>query len=128
MNRKCNILKGVLRMPYLEYGKIDAATEKRLNDLIHNKSFKSYWRKKRTFDLIVSSALLAVAAIPMGLVAIAIVIDAGLMISGTIFFIMGIRKHRKSGINLLFSILVNTDHHINCHDHDKCGQDSDQPF
>ena len=62
-------------MPYLEYGKIDAATEKRLNDSIHNKSFKSYWRKKRTFDLIVSSALLAVAAIPMGLVAIAIVID-----------------------------------------------------
>ena len=62
-------------MPYLEYGKIDAATEKRLNDLIHNKSFKSYWRKKRTFDLIVSSILLTVAAIPMGMVAVAIFID-----------------------------------------------------
>ena len=61
-------------MPYLEYGKIDAATEKRLNDLIHNKSFKSYWRKKRSFDLVVSSVLLALAAIPMGLVAIAVAI------------------------------------------------------
>ena len=62
-------------MPYLEYGKIDAATEKRLNDLIHNKSFKSYWRKKRSFDLVVSSVLLALAAIPMGVVAAAIFID-----------------------------------------------------
>ena len=62
-------------MPYLEYGKIDEATEKRLNDLINNKSFRSYWRKKRTFDIIVSSMLLTVAIIPMGLVALAIFID-----------------------------------------------------
>ena len=62
-------------MPYLEYGKIDEATEKRLNDLIHNKSFRSYWRKKRTFDLIVSSLLLTVAIVPMGVVAVAIFID-----------------------------------------------------
>jgi len=62
-------------MPYLEYGKIDAATEKRLNDLINNKSFRSYWRKKRTFDLVVSSILLTVAAVPMGVVALAVFID-----------------------------------------------------
>ena len=54
-------------MPYLEFGKIDEATEKRLNELIHGKSFRSYWRKKRIFDIIVSSVILLFAAIPMAL-------------------------------------------------------------
>lgn len=62
-------------MPFLESGKIDEVTEKRLNELIQKRSFRSYWRKKRTFDLIVSSLLLAIAAIPMGLIAIAIFLD-----------------------------------------------------
>ena len=62
-------------MPYLEYGTIDEATEKRLTEIISNKSFKSYWRKKRAFDIVVASVLLLFAAIPMALVAIAIFID-----------------------------------------------------
>ena len=62
-------------MPYLEHGKIDEATEKRLRELLENKSFRSYWRKKRRFDIVVSSIILTLAAIPMGIVAIAIVID-----------------------------------------------------
>jgi lipopolysaccharide/colanic/teichoic acid biosynthesis glycosyltransferase len=62
-------------MPFLEYGKIDEATEKRLKEIIENKSFQKYWKKKRSFDVIVSSILLFFAAIPMGLVAIAIFID-----------------------------------------------------
>ena len=62
-------------MPYLEYGKIDPVTEKRLDEMLSNKSFKSYWRKKRTFDIIVSSVLLLVLAVPMVLVAILVFID-----------------------------------------------------
>ena len=62
-------------MPYLEYGKIDAATEKRLKEIVENKSFKSYWIKKRMFDIVVSSFLLLIVIIPILLVAIAIFID-----------------------------------------------------
>jgi len=62
-------------MPYLEYGTIDEATEKRLKEIVENKSFKSYWRKKRAFDIFFSSILLVFAAIPIVLVAIAIFID-----------------------------------------------------
>ena len=62
-------------MPYLEYGKIDPATEKKLREILTNKSFKAYWRKKRSFDIAVCSILLALAAIPMGAVAAAIYID-----------------------------------------------------
>ena len=61
-------------MPYLEKGKIDERTKKRLDSLIQ-KSYKNYWRKKRTFDLIVSGILLLVLIIPMALVALAIFID-----------------------------------------------------
>ena len=61
-------------MAYLEYGKIDERTEKRLNELL-KRSFKSYWRKKRTFDLIVASLLLLIMIIPMMLVALVIFID-----------------------------------------------------
>lgn len=62
-------------MPYLEFGKIDEKTEKRLTKIISNKSFRSYWRKKRTFDIIISLLILIIAIIPMGIVALAIIID-----------------------------------------------------
>ena len=62
-------------MPYLEYGKIDDATEKRLKEIVGNKSFKTYWLKKRIFDVIVSTILLIFAIIPILLVALAIFID-----------------------------------------------------
>ena len=61
-------------MAYLEYGKIDEKTEKRLNELL-KKSFKSYWRKKRTFDIIVTSILLIILIIPMALVALLVFLD-----------------------------------------------------
>ena len=61
-------------MAYLEPGKIDEATEKRLNELLR-KSYAKFWRKKRTFDLIVTSILLVILAIPMAIVALAIYID-----------------------------------------------------
>ncbi|MBR0412027.1 MAG: sugar transferase [Eubacterium sp.] len=62
-------------MPYLEYGKVDDATEKRLKEIVENKSFRTYWRKKRVFDVIVSTILLIFAIIPILLVALAIFID-----------------------------------------------------
>ena len=62
-------------MPYLEFGKIDEETEKKLIELTENKSFRSYWRKKRTFDIIVATVILLFATIPMLLVALAIFID-----------------------------------------------------
>ena len=62
-------------MPYLEYGVIDEATEKRLKEIVENKSFKTYWRRKRVFDVIVSTILLVFAIIPILLVALAIFID-----------------------------------------------------
>lgn len=62
-------------MAYLEFGKIDEKTEQRLKDIIEHKSFKSYWRKKRIFDIIVSSIILLFAIIPILLVALAIFID-----------------------------------------------------
>ena len=61
-------------MPYLEYGKIDAKTEKRLQELL-KKDFRSFWRKKRAFDLIVASFLLIIMAIPMIITALVIFID-----------------------------------------------------
>lgn len=61
-------------MAYLEYGKIDERTEKRMNELL-KKSFKSYWQKKRTFDIIVTSILLVILIIPMALVALLVFID-----------------------------------------------------
>jgi len=62
-------------MAYLEYGKIDEVTEKRLKEIVENKSFKSYWIKKRMFDIVVSSFLLLIVIIPILLVAVAIFID-----------------------------------------------------
>lgn len=61
-------------MAYLEYGKIDAKTEERMRR-IFNKSFKSYWRKKRTFDIIVTSLLMLILFIPMMLIALMVFLD-----------------------------------------------------
>ncbi len=62
-------------MAFLEYGKIDAKTEKRLDDLIKNKNFKNYWRRKRTFDLIVTGLLLLILIIPFGIIALLVFLD-----------------------------------------------------
>ena len=62
-------------MPYLEFGKIDEKTEKKLVELTENKSFRSYWRKKRIFDIIVATIIVLFATIPILLVALAIFID-----------------------------------------------------
>ena len=62
-------------MPYLEFGKIDKATEERLARIVNNKSFRSYWRKKRIFDIIVSLVILIIAIIPMAVVALAVFLD-----------------------------------------------------
>ena len=61
-------------MAYLEHGEIDEKTAKRLNELLE-KSYYSYWRKKRAFDVIVTTIILLLAAIPMLLVAALIWID-----------------------------------------------------
>jgi len=58
----------------LEHGEIDEKTAKRLNELLE-KSYYSYWRKKRAFDVIVTTIILLLAAIPMLLVAALIWID-----------------------------------------------------
>lgn len=62
-------------MPYLEFGKISKETEERLARIINNKSFRSYWRKKRTFDVIVSLIILIFAIIPILIISIAIFLD-----------------------------------------------------
>ena len=43
--------------------------------MLKNKSFRTYWKKKRAFDIVVCSGLLLVSAIPMALVAGAIYLD-----------------------------------------------------
>ena len=62
-------------MPYLEFGEISKETEERLARIINNKSFRSYWRKKRTFDVIVSLIILIFAIIPILIISIAIFLD-----------------------------------------------------
>ncbi|MBR3737157.1 MAG: sugar transferase [Eubacterium sp.] len=54
---------------------MDEATEKRLKEIVENRSFKTYWIRKRIFDIIVASVLLLLFSIPMLLVALAIFID-----------------------------------------------------
>ena len=61
-------------MAYLEYGKIDEKTEKRLDSLIR-KSYRRFWRRKRTFDLIVTGLLMLILLVPMSLIALAVFID-----------------------------------------------------
>ena len=62
-------------MPYLEYGKIDEATEKRLDSLIKKKTYRTYWKKKRIFDVVATSVILVLLAVPMALLALAVYLD-----------------------------------------------------
>lgn len=61
-------------MAYLEYDQVDARTAERLASLLE-KSYKSYWKKKRAFDIIVTGILMLVLIIPILLIALAIFID-----------------------------------------------------
>ena len=61
-------------MAYLEYDQIDDKTAERLRSLLE-KSYHSYWKKKRAFDIIVTGLLLLILFIPMALIALIIVID-----------------------------------------------------
>ena len=61
-------------MAYLERDQLDERTRDRLDSLI-KKSRKNYWRGKRTFDLIVTSIILLISIIPIGIFALIIFID-----------------------------------------------------
>jgi lipopolysaccharide/colanic/teichoic acid biosynthesis glycosyltransferase len=61
-------------MAYLEFDKIDDRTAARLEILLE-KSYHSYWKKKRAFDLIMTTLFLIVLAIPIMLIALLIFID-----------------------------------------------------
>lgn len=61
-------------MAYLDYEKVDEKTAARLARLIE-KSYRSYWKKKRTFDLIVTTVLLIILIIPILIVSLIIFID-----------------------------------------------------
>lgn len=61
-------------MAYLDYDKIDDRTADRLRILLE-KSYRSYWRKKRAFDIIVMFFLLLILIIPFAIIALIIVID-----------------------------------------------------
>ena len=59
---------------YLEYDQIDDRTAERLRSLLE-KSYASYWKKKRAFDIIVMAILLIILIIPFLIIALIIVID-----------------------------------------------------
>lgn len=61
-------------MPYLEYDKVDEKTAKRMRSILE-KSYAAYWKKKRTFDVIVTGLLLVLLILPMLLLALIIWID-----------------------------------------------------
>ncbi len=61
-------------MAYLEFGEIDERAEQRLHTLL-SKSYGSYWRKKRAFDLVMTGIILLVAIVPMMFVALLIFLD-----------------------------------------------------
>ena len=58
-------------MPYLEYDKVDEKTARRMRSILE-KSYAAYWKKKRTFDVIVTGLLLALLILPMLLLALII--------------------------------------------------------
>ena len=62
-------------MAYLEYGKLDKRTEERLDSLTKGKSFRTYWIRKRIFDIVVAGLIMIILIIPMALVALAVFID-----------------------------------------------------
>ena len=59
---------------YLDYEKVDKKTAERLAKLIE-KSYYSYWKKKRTFDLISATLILIVLIIPILIMSLIIFID-----------------------------------------------------
>lgn len=61
-------------MAYLDYDKVDVRTAARLRQLLE-KSYLSYWRRKRAFDMIVMFFLLIILIIPFSIIALIIVID-----------------------------------------------------
>ena len=61
-------------MPYLEQEKLDEKTRERLTALIE-KSYLSYWRKKRLFDVFFATLILLFFLPLMCVIAIVICID-----------------------------------------------------
>lgn len=59
---------------YLDYDKADEATRKVMDEVFHSTNH-TYWKFKRSFDIITALGALVVLAIPMAVVAIGIVID-----------------------------------------------------
>ena len=59
---------------YIDYEKVDARTAARLKKLIE-KSYGSYWKKKRAFDLVTVTLLLIPLILPMLLLALIVFID-----------------------------------------------------
>jgi len=61
-------------MAFLEYDQVDKKTADRMRSLLE-KSYKSYWKKKRAFDIIMMVIILAIIIVPMLIIALIIVID-----------------------------------------------------
>lgn len=61
-------------MSFLEYEKIDERTAERLGRLIE-KSYASYWKKKRAFDIIVTLLLLVFLILPILTIALIVFLD-----------------------------------------------------
>ncbi len=61
-------------MSYLDYEKVDKRTAERLEKLIE-KSYSSYWKKKRAFDLISTTLIMIILIIPILITALIIYID-----------------------------------------------------
>lgn len=62
------------KLIYLEYDKVDARTAARMRSALEG-SYKHYWKKKRVFDIIVTSLLLLVLIVPIGIISLIIWID-----------------------------------------------------
>ena len=61
-------------MKFLEAEKVDEKTAERLEKLIE-KSYYSYWKKKRIFDVVVTLILLIFLIIPILITALVVFID-----------------------------------------------------
>lgn len=61
-------------MPYLDYDKVDKRTADRMHSVLEG-SYKKYWKRKRIFDIIVTTILLSILIVPIGIIAAIIWID-----------------------------------------------------
>ena len=61
-------------MPYIEQDKVDARTREKLEAIIE-KSYASYWKKKRLFDIFFATLILLFSLPLMVVIAIVIVVD-----------------------------------------------------